>query len=293
MFKTEYVAGLSLCNSLFAITQPSQSSSSILNAKPLKMKSLTTLAALLVHLAPTNAKPPMAPDQQVYQWMQNQIICANNPVLDHGRLTDNSFKPVNILPFSRKNPDEKMQRGNSAILTANDRCAMFNFELDSEKTFNRYCNLIFAFPSIGQIKRTGVYKYKGPKSGAHFDFIGYGFDVWGEEGKTSFNQQPDWQHSFPNPPPIMKPGYTYMISQGPCGVEKNYGKWKLAVSMCVKDASFLFPQFDETCPLGFFVVTTDRPPKKKEKRDEGYGWGRYAIAGRDEYEDLAEFDDFA
>jgi hypothetical protein len=174
-----------------------------------------------------------------------------------------------------------MQYNEYAIITPNDRCSMFNFELDSAKTAERHCTLIFSFAAVGQLKRTSLYKYEGPKSGGHFDFAGYNFNLWGEEGVTTWNNQPDWKHGVPNPPPVMKEGYSYVISSAPCGVDRNFGKWKLAVTMCSTDATYYFPQNTDTCPLGFYIVLSDKAPKmpSNQKRDGGYPWGHYAVEG--------------
>jgi hypothetical protein len=109
------------------------------------------------------------------------------PRLDQGKLSPDVYAPVQILPISKKEPNRKIQYNDYAIITPNDRCAMFNFGLDSAKTAERHCTLVFSFAAVGQLKRTSLYKYEGPLSGGHFEFAGYNFNLWDEEGVTTWN----------------------------------------------------------------------------------------------------------
>lgn len=226
--------------------------------------------------------PTHGPDADMISFLTKGLMCAKNPVLFKGRLAADAVAPTRILSVSKKEPDKKMQYNENAIITPNDRCSMFNFELDSRRTFERHCTMIFSFAAGGQLRKNDVYKYEGPKDGGHFDFHGYNFNKWGIEGETTWNNQPDWKHGVPNPPPRMKQGYSYVISSAPCGVEKDFGWWKLSVIMCATDATFIFPQKYDSCPLGFYVILSDKPPKlpANQKRDVGYPWGHYAAEGR-------------
>jgi hypothetical protein len=217
----------------------------------------------------TSLTPFYGTDLDIWAFLSHKLHCAKNVIMKNGQLTPGAVGAKFILPLSRKEPNKKFQVTEWAQITPNDKCALFNIVLDSKDTAGKHCNLIFAMAATSQLQVQDLYKYEGPQKGGHFDFTGYGFNQAGKEGETTWNKQPERAARMPNPPPVMKQGYSYLVSDGACPVQKDFGKWAVALTMCSKDATYMFPQNTDRCPLGFYVVLTDKPPQKA-KRDGGY-----------------------
>ena len=226
------------------------------------MKPTIILAALVASASAAPKKPVHTLEQYIY----HKIRCTRDKDMNYGELSKTSSGANYILPMSQKEPNKKFQATEWAQITPNDRCAIFNIPLDSKVTAGKRCNLIFSFAGIAQMKTTGKYKFEG---GGHFQFTGYNFNVSAKEDVTTWNNQPDLAHEFVNPPPYMKEGNSYMIAQWRCEPDKDQGPWNMAVTMCSTDSTFSFKQTNERCPLGFYVVLTDKPVEMNGRRTIG------------------------
>ncbi|KAH5313551.1 hypothetical protein HBI12_136980 [Parastagonospora nodorum] len=212
------------------------------------MKTFTVISALV---ASALATPTSAIEGRTFF---NQKSCPANAAQPDGKLPKGSISTSLLVPISSKNPDKAYPATEWATVTPNDICTVFNLELDSNAVQGKVCNLVFDFPSF--IQAPGTFAFVGS---GHFTFTGYDINAGAVAGETTYNHQPRPGPSPPNPPPVIKPGNSYIINAAPCGVPPNIGKVTVSGSLCSKDTTFMFKQSDYSCPIGFYVVLTDDP----------------------------------
>ncbi|ORY06136.1 ubiquitin 3 binding protein But2 C-terminal domain-domain-containing protein [Clohesyomyces aquaticus] len=210
--------------------------------------------ALLAALAASTLALPTSPSSLFTRTFK----CPANPAQPNGHLPANSISTSLLLPISAKSPNKAFSATSMAQVTPNDLCTIFNLDLPVAATQGKICNLVFDFPSF--ITAPGLFTFFGP---GHFTFTGYAIGVGAVEKKTTFNNQPAPGPSPPNPPPVMKPGNSYVVNAAPCGIPAEVpGKVTVSGSLCSRDTSLAFWQSDVLCPLGFYVVLTDDPNAK-------------------------------
>jgi hypothetical protein len=185
--------------------------------------------------------------------LKNFAKCPANRAQPDGKLPKgNSISTSALVPISAKNCDKAYPATEWATVTPKDKCTIFNLELDSDATQGKICNLVFDFPSL--IQAPGLFVFDGP---GHFTFTGYDINAGAEAGVTTYNHQPRPGPSPPNPPPVIKPGNSYIINGAPCGIPPGIGKVTVSGALCSDDTTLTFKQSDLLCPLGFYVVLTD------------------------------------
>jgi hypothetical protein len=180
--------------------------------------------------------------------------CPSNPAQPDGKLPKGSISTSVLVPISSKNPNKAYPATEWATVTPNDMCTIFNLELDSNAVQGKICNLVFDFPNI--LQAPALFTFVGS---GKFTFTGYDINAGAVPGVTTYNNQPRPGPSPPNPPPVIKPGNSYVVNAAPCGVPPNIGKVTVSGSLCSKDTTLRFKQSDYICPLGFYVVLTDDP----------------------------------
>jgi hypothetical protein len=218
------------------------------------MKTLTLLSALMASslAAPTTPASDLTP--RTLSLLKNLGKCPANAVQPDGKLPKGAISTSALVPISAKKPNEAFPDSEWAIITPNDKCTIFNLELDSDATQGKVCNLVFNFPDL--LSAPGLFVFLGS---GKFQFTGYDINASAVPGVTTFNKQPRAGPSPPNPPPVMKPGNSYVINSAPCGIPPGIGKVTVSGSLCSKDTTFTYKQSDKLCPLGFYVVLTDIP----------------------------------
>jgi hypothetical protein len=219
------------------------------------MKTLILLSALLATafaapstLAPSDITP------RTLGVHKGLAKCPANPAQPDGKLPKGSITTSALVPISAKKPDKAYPATEWATVTPKDKCTIFNLELDSDATQGKICNLVFDFPSL--VQAPGLFVFKGP---GHFTFTGYAINAGAQPGITTYNKQPAPGPSPPNPPPVLKPGNSYVVNGAPCGIPPGIGKVTVSGSLCSQDTTLTFKQSDWICPLGFYVVLTDDP----------------------------------
>jgi len=215
------------------------------------MKILAFFSTLLA----TTLAAPTTPAPNNSLTTRTLVKCPANSVQPSGKLPPNSVSPSLLLRISAKRPDKAFHSSSWAKITPNDYCTIFNLDLNPAATQGKICNLVFDFPS--KLQASFPYTFHGP---GHFTFTGYAIGVGAEEGVTTWNNQPAPGPSPPNPPPVMKPGHSYIVNSAPCGIPaETPGLVTVSGSLCSKDTTFEFKQCEAKCPLGFYVVLTDDP----------------------------------
>ncbi|KAH6633471.1 hypothetical protein C7974DRAFT_172277 [Boeremia exigua] len=178
--------------------------------------------------------------------------CPSNTAQPDGKLPKGSISTSALVPISAKKPNTAYPNSEWAKITPGDFCTIFNLVLDSDATQGKVCNLVFDLPDY--LQAPGSFVFLG--SGA-FTFTGYDINAGAVPGETTYAKQPRPGPSPPNPPPIMKPGNSYIINSAPCGIPPGIGPVTVSGSLCSKDTTFLFRQSQDKCPLGFYVVYTE------------------------------------
>lgn len=216
------------------------------------MKTFAIIAALLASvLAAPASSPANALDER-------HLKCPANKAQPDGKLPKGSISTSVLVPISAKKPNKAFGNSEWAKVTPNDFCTIFNLDLPVAKTQGKVCNLVFDFPSL--LQAPGLFSFWGP---GHFTFTGYAIGAGAQPGVTTYNNQPAPGPSPPNPPPVMKPGNSYIINSAPCGIPPEIpGSVTVSGSLCSKDTTFIFKQSDRFCPLGFYVILTDDPNAK-------------------------------
>ncbi|KAF2680363.1 hypothetical protein K458DRAFT_421596 [Lentithecium fluviatile CBS 122367] len=216
------------------------------------MKTLTLFSAILAMAlaAPTN---PLLPSNLLTPRTLKK--CPANTAQPSGKLPKGAISTSALVPISAKQPNKAFSNSAWAKITPGDYCTIFNLELDPAATQGKVCNLVFDFPSW--LQAPGLFTFLGS---GKFTFTGYAIGAGAQPGVTTYNNQPAPGPSPPNPPPVMKPGNSYVINSAPCGIPAGTpGPITVSGSLCSKDTLFLFKQSNSFCPLGFFVVLTDDP----------------------------------
>lgn len=217
------------------------------------MKTLALIATLLVTAlaAPTTSPAPTNPlEERTFNKK-----CPSNDAQPDGKLPEGSVSTSVLVPISEKHPKKAYPASEWAKVTPGDFCTVFNLDLPVAETQGKICNLVFDFPSFFQAP--GLFTFFGS---GKFTFTGYAIGAGAVPGETTFKNQPAPGPSPPNPPPVMKPGNSYIINAAPCGIPPNIpGKVTVSGSLCSKDTTFIFKQSDVVCPLGFYVILTDDP----------------------------------
>ncbi|KAF1936503.1 hypothetical protein EJ02DRAFT_459468 [Clathrospora elynae] len=219
------------------------------------MKAFALLSAFLSSAlaAPPTTSPknhtPRTPSIPI-----NPAKCPINTVQLYGNLPKGSISPSAIVPISSLNPNKAFFNTDWANVTPNDKCTIFNFELDSDATEGKICNVVFDFPDIMQAP--GLFMVIGS---GRFTFTKYDISAGAVPGWTTFANQPRPGPYPTSTPAILKPGNSYVVDEAPCGIEPGSGKVTVSGSLCSKDTTFWFKQSNMICPLGFYVVLTDHP----------------------------------
>lgn len=178
--------------------------------------------------------------------------CPANAAQPDGKLPKGSISTSALVPISSKNPNTAYPNSEWAKVTPSDFCTIFNLVLNSDATQGKVCNLVFDFPDYLQAPGDFVFLGSGK-----FTFTGYDINAGAVSGETTYAKQPRPGPSPPNPPPVMKPGNSYIVNSAPCGIPPGIGPVTVSGSLCSKDTTFLFRQSQKTCPVGFYVVLTD------------------------------------
>ncbi|ORY64853.1 ubiquitin 3 binding protein But2 C-terminal domain-containing protein [Pseudomassariella vexata] len=208
------------------------------------MKTTTFLATMA---ASVYATPTLFPGAST-----SQSQCPANAAQPDGLLPKGSISTSVLLPISAKKPNKAFAATQWAQVTPNDMCTIFNLELPAAATQGKICNLVFDFPS--QLQAPGSFAFQGPGT---VKFTGYAIGVGAVVGQTTYQNQPAPGPSPPNPPPVLKPGHSYVVNSAPCGIPAEAGTVTVSGSLCSPDTTFIFKQCGEQCPMGFFVVLTD------------------------------------
>ncbi|KAJ4989784.1 gpi anchored cell wall protein [Stagonosporopsis vannaccii] len=178
--------------------------------------------------------------------------CPSNKAQPDGKLPSNSVSTSALVPISAKNPNTAYPNSEWAKITPGDFCTVFNLVVDSDATQGKVCNLVFDFPDYLQAPGDFVFLGSGK-----FTFTGYDINAGAVPGETTYANQPRPGPSPPYPPPVMKPGNSYIVNSAPCGIPPGIGPVTVSGSLCSKDTTFLFKQSRKVCPLGFYVVLTE------------------------------------
>jgi hypothetical protein len=219
------------------------------------MKTFALLSALLASTlaAPTTPAPDTL-STRTLSLLKNLAKCPVNPAQPNGKLPSGSISTSVLVPISSKNPNKAYPASEWATVTPNDKCTIFNLELDSDATQGKICNLVFDFSDL--LHAPGLFTFFGS---GKFTFTGYDINAGAVPGVTTYTNQPRAGPSPPNPPATLKPGNSYIINGSPCGIPPGIGKVTVSGALCSKDTTLLFKQSDAICPLGFYVVLTDDP----------------------------------
>lgn len=211
------------------------------------MKFTTIIAALA---ASAVAAPASSPANTL---KERTFKCPANSAQPNGKLPKNAINSE-LVQISAKKADKAFPVSEWAKITPKDFCTIFTLELPVAGTQGKVCNLVFDFPSF--LQAPFLFTFFGP---GHFIFTGYDIGVGAVPGETTYNNQPRLGPNPPNPPPVMKPGNSYIINSAPCGIPANIPApiVKVSGSLCSKDTTLIFKQSNKICPLGFYVILTD------------------------------------
>lgn len=220
------------------------------------MKTFTVLSTLLAatFAAPTIPATEASLEPRTLSLLSEFLApkCPANPTQPDGKLPKGSISTSALVPISSKNPKTAYPNSEWAKVTPGDFCTIFNLILDSDATQGKVCNLVFDFPDY--LSALGDFVFLGS---GKFTFTGYDINAGAVPGETTYANQPHPGPSPPNPPPVMKPGNSYVVNSAPCGIPPGIGPVTVGGSLCSKGTTFLFRQSNKTCPLGFYVVLTD------------------------------------
>ncbi|KAJ4312124.1 hypothetical protein N0V94_007602 [Neodidymelliopsis sp. IMI 364377] len=220
------------------------------------MKTITAFCALLASsfAAPTTPATEASMETRTLGLLGKALNpkCPANAAQPDGKLPAGAISTSALVPISSKNPKTAYPNSDWAKITPGDFCTVFNLVVDSDATQGKVCNLVFDFPSLLQAPGDFIFLGSGK-----FTFTGYDINAGAVPGETTYANQPRPGPSPPNPPPVMKPGNSYIVNSAPCGIPPGIGPVTVSGSLCSKDTTFLFKQSNKTCPLGFYVVLTD------------------------------------
>jgi hypothetical protein len=219
------------------------------------MRAFTLFSTLLAvaSAAPTSAIPASL-EARTFGLLTKLLTpkCPANLAQPDGKLPKGSISTSALVPISAKNPTVAYPNSDWAKVTPGDFCTIFNLVVDSDATQGKVCNLVFDFPDYLQAPGEFVFFGSGK-----FTFTGYDINAGAVPGETSYAKQPNPGPSPPNPPPVMKPGNSYIVNSSPCGIPPGIGPVTVSGSLCSKDTTLLFKQSNKICPLGFYVVLTE------------------------------------
>ena len=220
------------------------------------MKTFTVVSALLAaaFAAPTTPAISTSLETRTLGLLTKLLTpkCPANTAQPDGKLPEGGISTSALVPISSKNPNTAYPNSEWAKITPGDFCTVFNLVIDSDATQGKVCNLVFNLPDYLQAPGDFVFLGSGK-----FTFTGYAINAGAVPGETTYAKQPRPGPSPPNPPPVMKPGNSYIINSAPCGIPPGIGPVTVSGSLCSKDTTFLFRQSQKKCPLGFYVVLTD------------------------------------
>lgn len=220
------------------------------------MKTFTVLSTLLAatFAAPTTPATNVPLEPRTIGLLSKLLTpkCPANSAQPNGKLPKGSVSTSVLVPISSKNPKTAYPNSEWAKITPGDFCTVFNLVVDSDATQGKVCNLVFDFPDY--LSAPGDFLFFGS---GKFTFTGYDINAGAVPGETTYANQPRAGPSPPNPPPIMKPGNSYVVNAAPCGIPPGIGPVTVSGSLCSKDTTFLFRQSSRVCPVGFYVVLTD------------------------------------
>lgn len=208
--------------------------------------------------APASPAQPASLEPRTFRLWKALTTCPANAVQTDGKLPKNSISTSALVPISAKNPDTTYPSSDWATVTPNDKCTIFNLELDSNAVQGKICNLIFDFPNV--LQAPGLFIFNGS---GKFTFTGYDINAGAVPGETTYNKQPRPGPSPPSPPATLTPGNSYVVNGAPCGIPPGIGKVTVSGSLCSEDSTLMYKQSDVICPLGFYVVLTDDPKAGK------------------------------
>jgi len=154
--------------------------------------------------------------------------------------------PHLIVPISAANPDTMYGDVLSPIITPNDLCTTFNFDVPASAN-GLYCTLEFYFPTQAELV-TSSYTEQGP---GDFTFTGYNPGS-GVTDETTYNTQPPSTEFPPFPPLQLLPGNYYLIDDGPCVIINN-ASTVVSGKICSNDTLFTYFQDYNPCPIGIYV----------------------------------------
>jgi hypothetical protein len=210
------------------------------------MKLFTIITALA---AAAVAAPASSPANAL---VERTFKCPANAAQPKGKLPKGAINSE-LVQISAKKPNKAFSVSEWAKITPKDFCTIFSLDLPAKAAAGKVCNLVFDFPSFHQAP--GLFTFHGP---GHFIFTGYAIGVGAVPGVTTYNNQPAPGPNPPSPPPVMKPGNSYIINSAPCGFPPEVtGSVTVSGSLCSKDTTLIFKQSDKICPLGFYVIFTD------------------------------------
>ena len=220
------------------------------------MRAFTFFSALLAvaSAAPTTSAIPASLETRTLGLLAKLLTpkCPASRAQPDGKLPKGSISTSALVPISAKNPTTAYPSSDWAKITPGDFCTIFNLVIDSDATQGKVCNLVFDFPDYLQAPGDFVFLGSGK-----FTFTGYDINAGAVPGETSYAKQPNPGPSPPNPPPIMKPGNSYIVNSAPCGIPPGIGPVTVSGSLCSKDTTFMYKQSNKICPLGFYVVLTE------------------------------------
>ncbi|KAF1925503.1 uncharacterized protein M421DRAFT_423597 [Didymella exigua CBS 183.55] len=220
------------------------------------MKTFAVLSAILAAAFAAPTIPPISASLEIRTLgLLTKLIapkCPANAAQPDGHLPKGSISTSALVPISSKNPNTAYPNSEWAKVTPGDFCTIFNLVLESDATQGKICNLVFDLP--GYLQAPGDFVFLGS---GKFTFTGYDINAGAVPGETTYAKQPRPGPSPPNPPPVMKPGNSYIVNSAPCGIPPGIGPVTVSGSLCSKDTTFLFKQSQKACPVGFYVVLTD------------------------------------
>lgn len=220
------------------------------------MKAFTVLSAILAgaFAAPTTSITTASLETRTLGLLTKLTSpkCPANTAQPDGKPPKGSISTSALVPISSKNPNTAYPNSEWAKVTPGDFCTIFNLVLDSDATQGKVCNLVFDLPDYLQAPGDFVFVGSGK-----FTFTGYDINAGAVPGETTYAKQPRPGPSPSNPPPVMKPGNSYIVNSAPCGIPPGIGPVTVSGSLCSNDTTFIFRQSQKTCPVGFYVVLTD------------------------------------
>ncbi|KAF2846063.1 hypothetical protein T440DRAFT_406678 [Plenodomus tracheiphilus IPT5] len=166
-----------------------------------------------------------------------------------GQLPPGTVSPAFLQPVSKKNPDQALPAGQSAIVTPGDKCTITQFDIPASAQ-NKTCSLVLTLGECG-----GTLYEEGPGNIVFSGLLGTSFPVPGE---TTYANQPPLSPPFADSP-VITLGNAYRLGGGPCDYEPGQAFASVGGSICSDDTTLSFTESyggDEKCPVGFHIIIT-------------------------------------